>query len=73
MNYTGSYQDCCKGFTDMEQKTKKLLGELGDIPVMGSAYYTAPSEVADPSKIMAMQLINRGQPLELLLCFERCS
>ena len=50
MNYTGGYQDCCKGFTDMEQKTKDLLGELGDIPVMGSAYYTSPNEVADPSK-----------------------
>lgn len=33
----------------MEQKTKDLLGDLGDVPVMGSAYYTSPNEVADPS------------------------
>ena len=70
MNYTGGYKDCCKGYADMERKTKDLLGELGDIPIMGSAYYTSPNEVSDPSKLLILLFTARGQSLELLLCVE---
>lgn len=49
MNYTGSMKDCVKGCVDMERRCKELLPGMPILPTMGSAYYTTPSEVKNPS------------------------
>lgn len=48
MNYTGSMKDTVKGCADMERRCKELLPGMPSLPTMGSAYYTTPSQVANP-------------------------
>ena len=50
MNYTGAMQDCVKGCADYERRVKELLHDIPIIPRMGSAYYTAPSEIQKPGR-----------------------
>ena len=47
MNYTGSMKDCGKGAMDMDKKVQSLLPGFSS-STMGSAYYTTPSQVANP-------------------------
>lgn len=57
MNYSGSMQDCMKGCMDFEKKVGKLIPMDPPFAMMGSAYYTTPSQVKNPSRDHSCQFI----------------